>query len=230
MKQDYAEMNNVSSQNQLHSSQYVQIYKEAENAPKILFVGNSITHHAPKPEIGWNHDWGMAASSRENDYVHRVISGLKERWGPVNYCVAQAAIWEQDFPNGQALLQTHYLAARAFEADWVVIRLGENVPPQLRETVDIKPCYEQMISFFASNPNAKVIVTDNFWAKEAFDKQLAEIAKEHGYLFCQLHDLSEDQRTMSLGLFEHRGVSLHPGDFGMECIARRILMTIQNGK
>ncbi len=229
MKQDYGAMNNVSAENQLLSSRYVQICGGAEDALKILFVGNSITRHGPKPEIGWDHDWGMAASAKEKDYVHRVVSALAEQYGNVSYCIAQVSVWEQDFPNGRALLPLHYQAARDFEADWVVIRLGENVPPALRESVDIKPCYEEMVRFFASNPNAKVIITDNFWEKEAFDKQLFDIAKENGYLFCQLHDLSADQRTMAIGLFEHRGVSLHPSDFGMDLIAQRILAIIENG-
>ena len=228
MQQDYGAMNNVSAANQLRTSQYVQICEESENALKILFVGNSITHHGAKPEIGWHHNWGMAASSKENDYVHRVVSGLKERYGQVNYCIAQVAAWERDYPNGEELLRTHYQAAADFEADWVVIRLGENVPLYLGETVDFKPCCENLIRFFASNPKAKVIVTDNFWEKEVLDQKLEQIAKENGYLFCQLHDLSADQRTMAIGLFEHRGVSLHPGDIGMECIAQRILTAMEN--
>lgn len=34
--------------------------KEAKT--KILVVGNSITRHGPLKEIGWERDWGMAAS------------------------------------------------------------------------------------------------------------------------------------------------------------------------
>lgn len=26
---------------------------------KVLIVGNSITRHSPKPDIGWEADWGM---------------------------------------------------------------------------------------------------------------------------------------------------------------------------
>jgi hypothetical protein len=29
---------------------------------RITFAGNSITKHAPKPDIGWDRDCGMAAS------------------------------------------------------------------------------------------------------------------------------------------------------------------------
>ena len=34
-------------------------------AGKVLFLGNSITLHAPKPDIGWTGNWGMAVSAED---------------------------------------------------------------------------------------------------------------------------------------------------------------------
>ena len=223
MKTNYAEQNNVESKNQLDSSRYVTKVIKDENALKVLFVGNSITLHAPKPEIGWNGNWGMAASQKEYDYVHRVVQGLEERFGQVNYCIAQGAAWERDYPKGKKILKQYYETARDFNADVVIIRIGENILNSMLQEMDCKPYFEGMIHFFASNPSAKVIVTDNFWRKELVDNTLKEIAEENGYSFCQLHDLQDDEKTMAIGQFEHKGVSIHPRDYGMECIAKRIL-------
>ena len=71
--------------------------------------------------------------------------------------------------------------------------------------------------------NAKIIVTDNFWNIEMLNKIFKEVCDENGYTFCHLSDLERDERTMAKGLFEHKGVAVHPSDFGMECIANRIL-------
>ncbi|MDO7885314.1 hypothetical protein [Hymenobacter cheonanensis] len=37
---------------------------------KIIVLGNSITRHPPLAEIHWPHNWGMAATSQDKDFVH----------------------------------------------------------------------------------------------------------------------------------------------------------------
>ncbi len=48
----------------------LQTFAAAKKGPRVLFVGNSITLHGPRPQIGWTNNWGMAASARDKDYVH----------------------------------------------------------------------------------------------------------------------------------------------------------------
>ena len=79
--------NTVSAIGQLKDTEYV-TYHLKENAKfRVLFVGNSITRHGIKEEIGWTRDCGMAASCLEKDYVHLVVKGLEEKYGPVSYCI-----------------------------------------------------------------------------------------------------------------------------------------------
>ena len=70
--------NTVSAENQLPRDAST-FYMGAEDAPKrLLILGNSITRHGPNAGIGWNRDWGMAASDIDHDYVHLLQSYLNE--------------------------------------------------------------------------------------------------------------------------------------------------------
>ena len=54
---------------------------ESSAIRRILFLGNSITLHGPKADIGWTGNWGMAASAEDKDYVHLVSGALARHTG-----------------------------------------------------------------------------------------------------------------------------------------------------
>ena len=73
---------------------------EGEKKISVVCVGNSITEHAPSAGIGWDNNWGMAASAAEKDYVHQLVASA-----PGNaYCICQVAEWEREYKNGSAKL------------------------------------------------------------------------------------------------------------------------------
>lgn len=220
------EKNTVAAANQLAKSN--QLYTvEQSGTHRVLFVGNSITRHGPKPDIGWYGDWGMAASAQEKDYVHVTLRMLEEAWGKVDYCVLNIADWERNYWDTSIL--SRWQNARDFAADVVIIRVGENiwgVRDKLDE-IDLYPYFDEMIRFFCKNPEAQVIVTDLFWAKDKIDDVIRKIVRERGYTFVPLNDLGDVDENKALGLFEHSGVSHHPSDLGMQRIAERIVEKIK---
>lgn len=196
----------------------------AENADiKILFLGNSITRHGKAENLGWYGDWGMAASRKENDYVHKLISRLERDDKRVSFCIANMSEWERS--RDTSLLETRYGQAKQFGADIVVVRLGENA--QLAENLEaFERCYREMVGYFAQG-KAKAILTDLFWEYEPFDRFVQEFAKEKGYAFAQLHDLGNRDDMKAIGKFKHQGVAAHPGDKGMAEIAERIYCAME---
>ena len=67
---------------------------------KIAFIGNSLTLHSKLESIGWNHTSGMAASSLENDYVHKTVKKLAESKNVnIEYALINLADWEREFEN-----------------------------------------------------------------------------------------------------------------------------------
>lgn len=96
-------INTVPSKDQLAPNLWVTFEMGDTDAKRILFVGNSITRHGVAPWIGWNNDWGMAASAKERDYVHLTASALKKRWGACDFCITQAADWERNYTDPELL-------------------------------------------------------------------------------------------------------------------------------
>ena len=103
----YITKNTVSAEGQVQKDHYTEVFNNGGKV-KILFIGNSITRHEPKPEIGWPYDWGMAASCLKNDYVHVAVRLLEEKYGKVDYCITNCGTWELNYK----MLHTH----QAFES------------------------------------------------------------------------------------------------------------------
>lgn len=169
--------NDVPSVGQLKGSDCIS-FETTENADiKLLFLGNSITRHGKAENLGWCGDWGMAASSKENDYVHKLISKFCQKGIKVSVCIANLSDWERT--RNMDLLFTKYLSALRFNADYVIVRLGENACPD-KYLSEFELCYGELTDLFSRN-GAKIVLTDLFWEHEPFDNFVAELAKARGF-------------------------------------------------
>ena len=207
--------NTVSAVNQMVNSSEVSFLGKQNAKIRILVVGNSITRHGPKKDIGWDGDWGMAASAPEKDYVHRLYAKLVESGRDVYMRIRQCAFWERNYLNEDIL--SYYEEERAFDAHIVVFRLGENVP------LDVKPFFNQALEKFITYicPNGRVIFSTCFWENPIIDEEIKLLAYNRGEE-CVDCCFSKEERNMAIGKFEHKGVSIHPSDYGMELIAAKI--------
>ncbi|MBR2507086.1 MAG: SGNH/GDSL hydrolase family protein [Bacilli bacterium] len=221
MKTNDNQLNTVAATKQVSDDKQVMIVKQGGKL-KITFLGNSITRHMPKPEIGWVHDWGMAASCLENDYVHVMLRHLEEKYGPVDYCICSLSKWEREYWNLDILKE--YQAAVDFDADIVIVRIAENVwgVRNRLEELPLEKYWDYMIKFF-TNEKSKIIVTDDFWSWDTIDDPIHKVCEQNNYKLVKLGDIGADPSNKALGEFEHPGVEIHPNDKGMEAIALRIL-------
>mgnify|MGYP004501764417 CR=1 FL=1 len=67
------------------------MFWEISGNPKILFVGNSITKYAPKADINWLNDCGMAASQTDKDYVHIIKQKIRQKHHDASFGILQVA-------------------------------------------------------------------------------------------------------------------------------------------
>lgn len=222
------EQNTVAATEQVQDMDNMRVVRRG-GSKRVLFIGNSITRHGPKPEIGWPYDWGMAASCPEKDYVHQTVAILEERGMTVDYAFANFSRWEVNYWDDSVLEECDDLLR--FKPDVVVIRIGENIWSRAvrhkLEEVPLYPQFDKMVKAFAKS-GAKIILTDLFWAHEPIDESIRLVAEGGNYPLVHLGDLGERDENMAKGLFEHSGVAAHPGDLGMYRIAERIATEILN--
>ncbi len=212
--------NTVRAEGQLKDSKLVRFDHPEGKGKKIMFVGNSITLHGLRPEIGWFGEWGMAASEKEKDYVHLVKAKVKEKDPNAAFCICQVSNWEDRYQNGENTFPL-FENARDFGADIIVIRLIENCPKNLFEEETFKTEIKKLLSFLDKEEKARFIITTGFW-RHPGDDALRQIAQEINAPLVELGDLGEQDEMKALGLFEHQGICVHPGDKGMAAIAERI--------
>ena len=217
--------NTVSAENQLRREDRFS-GKDTRGGVRLLFVGNSITLHAPKPEIGWTHNWGMAASSEENDYVHQTMSLVRTIDPLADFRIAQIASWERAYWEGERQL-ADVRAARDWHSDIVIIRLCENTPEAALDEHPYAAALTDMMNFFTNDGEAKLIVTDLFWPNPRKDVEIQKAIARTGAKFVRIGDLGVMDSMKAIGLFEHTGVAAHPGDLGMKTIALRLFDAIK---
>ncbi len=210
--------NTVSAENQVND--FVKMVCPFDSGLKVLFLGNSITRHAVKPELGWTRDCGMAASNPEMDYVHLVAKFLTEKHGKLNYCVTNVGRFELRYKTVWNC--DEYTIAKQFEPDVVIIRLGENVNVKEFDGDIFREKFVEFIDYFKAK-NSKVVITDLFWDYPPLGEIIKSVCDEYGYTFVTIADLGYKDENKAITEYEHKGVGLHPNDLGMKRIADRII-------
>ena len=219
-----ADIDNNSVRADRQVSEKFKLFNENKSGYKVLFLGNSITVHERAPQIGWDHNWGMAASREANDYVHLVLRGLGERYGALNYCIANVGTWELKYWDGELL--NSFSAARDFRPDLVIVRLGENVNRAMFGEYDFAGHFAAFLRYFHT-PGSELVVTGLFWEHEETEQMIRREAEKEGGKFVVLSDLGYRNENKALVQYAHPGVALHPNDRGMRAIAERILAAVR---
>ena len=194
------------------------LYENENSLIRILFVGNSISKHAPKPSVGWHNDCGMAASCTENDYVHLIMKRIIEKYDHnASFGIAQAAKYARTFFDKTP--EDDYSLARKFNADIVLIFYGANVPKDY-DSMEAPPktferAYRDMRNYLSRDGEAVVLHSMGFYIRPKLEEEKLVSIKEYNDTYIDIDDIRR--------LPESHGMFNHPGDLGMQMIADRFL-------
>jgi hypothetical protein len=193
------------------------------NLKKVLFIGNSITHHSPAPDLGWYGDWGMAASSEDKDYVHCIIEKLKNSNKQAEFMIKTVADYERTFWEFNL---NNFKEIRDFNADIIIMRISENVNDEEAVKKDFGKYYDELIKYFNASGKAMIVCANGFWNNKNTNEQIKKVAEQNNYIFVDITMLSSNEANMAKKEYAHEGVGLHPSDEGMKNIADIIFDSI----
>jgi lysophospholipase L1-like esterase len=196
-------------------------YGSVKTFKRVLILGNSITAHGPAPDIGWNGNWGMAASKKENDFVHLLEAKFKARNKEVEVQYANIAgsfeskYW--DFDKG-ALSEFK----DKFQPDLIIVRLGENIPVNMLGQHSLAKALKSLITYVSNGRRVKVCITTTFWENKAVSDIIKKVGTAQHWDVVNLSGLSAQNGAMAVDQFTNKAVGSHPSDKGMKLIADEI--------
>ncbi len=217
----------------------------AVNDYRVIVFGNSIARHGASSSIGWNRVCGMAASSEEKDYAHRLQYYMNEKFGAnsttlkvgASLAEFERAIAKNDLTvDYSSLVQTFVDNVVTFEPDVISIQMGENV-----NTDPTIESYQYAVTALvnalrAAAPDAVIVVCTPFWGGYNRIVGMTNVAEEQDLGLALVHNLNsienmayDDPSLKNCRIDENGklvdaidGVKRHPGDLGMDRIAKLI--------
>lgn len=175
----------------------------------------------------------MAASERENDYVHLVTKRLLSENSQFKFNVVNFASWEES-ENRESELEKldKYLEA---DIDLITLFLGENI----KNTLSFYEDFKNLVQYLKDKcKNAKIVIIGMFWEDQDKDYVKEKVADEFNAEFIKLSDKYDNNQFYSKvgsevsgddcnkhcinGSFEAK----HPGNLGMKAIAGEIVKVL----
>ena len=193
----------------------------------ILVIGNSITRHGPSTRIGWVGDWGMAATTAENDYVSQLIKLLSRN--------LTDGTWKAERVNA-GLLETN---PEKFQLTWsatqlskksniVIIEAGDNFSLDNGSVDAFSRSYLQTLNTLRPQ-NGVLACVGTWWNSSAKNRIIRESCWAARGIYVDISGLSDFPENLAGAEqnIANKGVAAHPGDKGMKAIANRIFESIK---
>lgn len=199
-------------------------------AGKVLFLGNSITLHGPAPAIGWNGNWGMAATAKEKDYVHLLLSRVaKAAGGEPKVMIKNIADFERKLNDYK--IQEELKGELDFAADIIVIAIGENASALKSDEAkaQYETAFKNLLSELKQHGQPTIFVRGQFWPDADKDQIMKLACEAVGGTYVDISQLSQDEANYARAeqKIDHAGVAGHPGDKGMQALSNALWQAIQ---
>ena len=209
---------------------------EGEKKISVLCVGNSITEHAPSLGIGWENNWGMAASEADKDYFTVLTNMVAEEYPDYDvefnrtgaYPFEKSVTTSLDFDYTKVLESSIGVAIKKYNPDVITFQWGDNVKNCTAESYAYALC--QVVDYCRKvKPDMAIIFSQHFYGSSGDDKCLAveDVAKAKSVSYVKLYPLCTNENKAFKEYPDKTAFNSHPGDKGMEEIAKTFFVPVK---
>jgi hypothetical protein len=156
----------------------------------------------------------MAASTKENDFVHIVADHFNAQ-----FVIKNIADWEVQ-PSVFNFNKLDEVVA--FAPDLIVLNIGENMRTSHYSIEELTEYLTELKVFLSINTQAKIIVVNSFWDMKSINLAIDDFINQSGVKLIDIRDMDTDYYK-AIGEYWHEGVAKHPNDLGHAEIANRIV-------
>ena len=198
----------------------------------LLFIGNSITKHGKCSY--WPGEWGMAASSPENDYVHLLVNKLRKSGQHVEYADINFSKWEiMDHDRDEVLPLLDDLLDKSY--DYIIVQLGENIS----SVANFEGDFRSLLTYLQKSClKENILACSSFFQKDDVDNIKRSVCSRGDEQYVSFEDIRcivpyiagdniEIKLDNKIFHINHAGVAIHPGDKGMKIYAERLFNCIK---
>ena len=213
--------------------------KETVYDLKVLVWGASLAKHPPADSLYWYGNWGMAASSEENDMAHRIVHYLEEEYYPskVNLHILAESGFDASINNDTSATtdyttNQYYLnlenAIKEFNPNIIVtIRTGN-----LQDTVDVDIAYnaykQAYDMIYKHCPDSIVVAAHCLLRHKPMNEELYDrLAKNYTDKIFEVYDVDvhSDEKNLAREWLElgQGAVANHWNDNGHDLVAQNVV-------
>jgi hypothetical protein len=175
------------------------------NPTNLLAIGNSITFHGPNPSLGWYGNWGMAAPTAGQDYVHLVAKSLSLPFVVANSTVERGVLGTVPRADSKTIGDN--------AVSFSIPAFGQ--------------AYNQLAAAMASGHS--LVCVSTWWQNPEIDALIQAACAAHGGCYAYIGDLRTDPANTDLQTVQYSNwqVNDHPRQWGHQHIAERVLLQLQ---
>ena len=205
---------------------------------KTLFIGNSLLQGLGSEEKGGR--FGMCATDSRHDYYYYVTNAILEKKPTAVFTKLSGTAFE-----GSTDLDTagRWYAAKRYlfkeDLDLIIIQLGDNVKESEKKAAFTNNIRHLLAQIKEDCPKARIICVGTWYHRPTVISDYIRACKENGCDFVSIESLLSTKTLPPAGTIvtyndgttqiAEGGSLIHPNNYGMELIAKRVVAQLKLG-